>query len=88
MTDRVSRPRMKAPLGLPSQSLKHGDAPLAPMLESGFTEQTVPVLWHRIQGSLYQPSERRRWPVFTALAAACAVLAIVGVSLFRSNSPL
>src|SRR6187455_1006647 len=89
MTDRVSRPRMKPPLGLPSESLQSGETPLASMLQSGFSEQTVPVLWHRIQGRLYQPTaQQRRWPFVAALAAACAVLALAGVSLFRSNSAL
>ena len=88
MTDRVSRPRVKPPLHLPSEYLRDGEAPLAEMLQSSFSEHTVPALWHRIQGRLYQPPRARRWPMFAAMASAAAVMAIVGLFLIQSQSPL
>lgn len=94
MTDRVSRPRLKPPLHLPSEYLRGGEKPLAEMLQSGFSEHTVPALWHRIQGRLYQPASplwqrpARRWPLFAAFASVAAVLALVGFFAIRSNSPL
>ncbi|HEU5074771.1 MAG TPA: FecR family protein, partial [Polyangiaceae bacterium] len=88
MTDRVSRPRVKPPLRLPSEYLRSGDKPLADLLQSGFSEHTVPALWHRIQGRLYQPPSRARWPLFAAMASAATILVLVSSFLLRSNSPL
>jgi len=89
VTDRVSRPRVKTPLQLPSEYLRDGETPLAEMLQSSFSEHTVPALWHRIHGRLYQPtSQARRWPMFAAMASAAAVVAVVGLFLLQSQSPL
>lgn len=88
MTDRVSRPRVKPPLRSPSELLRTGDKPLADLLQSGFSEHTVPALWHRIQGRLYQPPSRARWPLFAAMASAAAILALVSSFFIRSNRPL
>jgi len=78
---------------LPSEYLRGGEKPLAELLQSGFSEHTVPALWHRIQGSLYQPASpwqrpTRRWPLFAALASTAAVLALVGLFVLRANGPL
>lgn len=94
MTDRVSRPRLKPPLHTPSSYLRTGEKPLSELLQSGFSEHTVPALWHRIQGQLYQPASPfwrrapRRWPLFAAMASAATVVALVGLFVVRSNSPL
>lgn len=91
MTERVSRPRVKAPVLLPSDSLRSGDVPLAQMLQSTFSEHSVPILWHRIQGRLHEPVRPRlRWPLALAMASAMVVLAFVGFTLVRNSntSPL
>ncbi len=93
MTDRVSRPRLKPPLHSPSDYLRGGEKPLAELLQAGFSEHSVPALWHRIQGRLYQPPSAlwrpaRRWPLFAALASVATVVALVGLFLIRANSPL
>lgn len=91
MTERVSRPRVKPQTLLPSDCLKSGNTPLAQMLESTFSEHSVPILWHRIQGRLHEPTRQRaRWPFALAVASAVAVLAFVGFTLIRNSntSPL
>jgi transmembrane sensor len=76
-------------IGSPQQT------PLAELLESGFSERTVPILWHRIQGRLHETKRGPQLsfvfalPLTVALAGALVLLGVWGYDSFsRSNDSL
>ncbi len=80
MTERVSRPRVKPAALLPSQALQTPErTPLASMLQAGFSEHSVPLLWHRVQAGLHQ---RKRPLIRTPFALAFAGMAVALIALW------